>query len=78
MKHLKVICRKPTKTLTRAKIYKGLPYRKSKSDGSYNGRWTTSWEQCTVNQATSIRVLDDVGILRYISKKRFLIIIKVS
>lgn len=67
----KIICLKPTKTLTKNKEYLGAPVRKTDSDGSYNGAWTTSWMDCDITTCTSFRVQDDLNITRYISNKRF-------
>jgi hypothetical protein len=68
---IEATCFEPTKTLTKNKVYKGIPVRKNKPDGSFNGSWTTKWKSCTQKQSTSYKVIDDVGIVRYISKKRF-------
>jgi hypothetical protein len=67
-------CIKPTKTLTLDMTYDLVGVCKGREDGSYNGQWTRQWEVCEHKIATSYRVKDDVGIIRYISRKRFAVI----
>jgi hypothetical protein len=67
----KLVCKHPTKTLLKGGVYKGIPIRKSKPDGSYNGRYTTRWVPCSQKDATSFEVVDSLGIIRRVSRKRF-------
>lgn len=71
MKTFWLTCVKPTKTIEHLQKYQGVPVRKSTSSGSFNGNWTTNWEECDLHQCTSYRVFDKLGITRYISKTRF-------
>ena len=71
MKSIKILCTDPTKTLTFDQYYDGLPVKKSRSDKSYSGQWTTPWELCHVDDCTSFKIKDDINIIRHISKKRF-------
>ena len=66
-----MICIKPTKTLTKNKEYFGTPVKKERGSYSYNSAYTGKWKECSEEQCTSYKVEDDIGIDRYISKKRF-------
>ena len=71
---LELRCVNPTKTITKWKTYTGYPAKKGDDDGSYNGMWTRGWEYCESSKATSYKVVDDIGIVRYFAKRRFEII----
>lgn len=70
-KNVFLLCENPTKTITKGIVYPGIPVKKDEPLSQYNGSYTTSWVTCSVKDCTSFQILDDNGIVRRISRKRF-------
>lgn len=68
-----LLCKNPTKTLTKDKTYTGIPVKKDEHP-FYNTQYGRQWEECKLEQCTSFKISDDIGITRYISKKRFKVV----
>ena len=68
---MKLKLTKSTKTTTEGKKYSVVPVRKGRGFPGYNQSYTGSWEKCSLKEATSFEILDDVNITRRLYKKRF-------
>lgn len=63
------------KCITEGSFYEGVPVRKERdSKSSYNSRYTTRWEYCDLEDATSFEIIDDISTRRCIAAKNFRVI----